>query len=412
MRILLLNQFYRPDTAATGQYVSDLAEQLARRGHDVHVICSQRTYDGDGSCVDQEQTLDAVKIHRIGASGFGRATSLGRLADYASFYVLALLRALRLPKMDLCLSLTTPPFIALIGDLLKSLRGTFLVSWTMDLYPEVLSGFGVLSSDGWAYKILARLSRRLYHRSDAIISLGDVMTNRLIDAGANADTIRTVHNWVPGENVQPHRTEQIDLRSSWGLAGKVVLMYSGNLGLGHELDTVVRALAKAEGRPELTGVFVGRGKMRQPLVELVSALGLTNVHFRPPQPLERLGRTLAIGDIHVVSQRPGTEGLIVPSKIYGILAAGRPVIYIGPENTDVSQIVRDSHAGIIVPNGDVEAFADAVRALANDGERRQDMGRRGREFYRKHFGKERSVDRIVGIIEGVGLGRSGPVPAR
>ena len=226
------------------------------------------------------------------------------------------------------------------------------------------------------------------------------MTNRLVDAGANVEKIRAVHNWVPGEGVNPLQTEQVDVRGNWGLTDKIVLMYSGNLGLGHELDTVVRALAEIDGATDLIGVFVGHGKMRQPLVELVGTLGLTNVQFRPPQPLEHLNQTLAAGDIHVVSQKPGTEGLIVPSKIYGILAAGRPVIYVGPENTDVGQIVRQSRAGIVVPNGNVNALADGVRILAEDNERRQDMGRRGRDFYLTHFGKDRSIERIIEVVEG------------
>jgi glycosyltransferase involved in cell wall biosynthesis len=301
--------------------------------------------------------------------------------------------------MDVCVSLTTPPFIALVGSLLKRFRRTSLAIWSMDLYPEVLAAFGVVSPTSHVYRFLATLSERLYRRSDAILSLGDVMTTRLAEAGADVDKITTVHNWVPGEVVRPLESEHVGLRHKWGLADKTVLMYSGNLGVGHELDTVVHAMATLDERVNLFGVFVGHGRMRQPLVGLVRALGLTNVQFRPPQPLNELSQTLATGDIHVVSQRLGTEGLIVPSKLYGILAAARPVIYVGPANTEVGQIIRDGGGGMIVPNGDVAALADALTRLAGDARQRKEMGRQGQDFYRRHLGRKRSVERIVRIIE-------------
>jgi len=401
LRILLLNQFYPPDTAPTGQYLADLARRLVAGGHDVHVMSSQRAYGGGAARFPRQQMLDGVHVHRIGASGFGRGNTLGRLADYVSFYFLAGVRALRLPRMDVCVCLTTPPFIALVGDLLKWLRGTSLVHWTMDLYPQVLSAFGVLSERHWLYRLLGRLARRLYRRSDAIISLGDMMTCRLQDAGAAADRIHTIHNWVPGEVVRPLVDGRTSLRDEWGLTGKTVLMYSGNLGFGHELDTVVHAIAQIDGLSDLETVFVGQAKMRRPLEQLVDELGLKSVCFRPRQPLARLGETLATGDIQLISQRPGTEGLIVPSKLYGILAAARPVIYVGPDNTEVGQAIQQSQSGLVVRNGDVEALAAALQLLAADPSRRRQMGQRGRAFYLEHFGRDRSVERMVQVVEGV-----------
>ena len=199
MRVILVNQFYIPDTAATGQLLADVAEGLAAEGHEVHVICSRRCYSGGAEAFAAQETINGVHVHRVRATGFGRGRLFGRIVDYLAFYLLAMVKAFRLPKMDVCVALTTPPFIALIGVLLRRIRGTRLILWTMDLYPEVTVAFEVLEDRSVLRRVLARLSRRIYRSCSGIISLGEVMTERLIEAGAPADRITAVHNWVPRE---------------------------------------------------------------------------------------------------------------------------------------------------------------------------------------------------------------------
>ena len=200
MRILLLNQFYPPDTAATGQLLADLAEGLVEQGHEVHVLCSRRMYGGGDTILAAKETLKGAYIHRVRATGFGRKVTAGRLIDYASFYVAAMWRAVLLPKMDVCLCLTTPPFIALIGLLLHQLKSTKMVLWTMDLYPEVAVAYGYLKKTSLVRRISAAISKSLYKASSCIISLGELMTERLIEAGASPGKIVTIHNWAPGHS--------------------------------------------------------------------------------------------------------------------------------------------------------------------------------------------------------------------
>ncbi len=201
MRVLLINQFYIPDTAATGQLLADVAEGLAKGGHEVHVLCSRRRYGGGREAFAADEAIEGVRVHRVGATGFGRGRPGGRMLDYLSFYVLAMVKAFRLPRMDVCVALTTPPFVALIGVLLQWFRRTKLVVWTMDLYPEVAVAFEVLADRSLLRRLLARLSRRIYKSCSAIISLGEVMAERLVEAGAPQNRITIVHNWVPREAV-------------------------------------------------------------------------------------------------------------------------------------------------------------------------------------------------------------------
>jgi len=396
MRILLLNQFYRPDVAATGQLLADLAKDLAGRGHEVHVICSRRTYGGGNTKYLPYELVDNVHVHRVGALGFGRGKLIGRLADYLSFYLLALCKAIRLQRMNVCVALTTPPFIGLIGLVLKVLKGTHLALWTMDLYPEVAVVYGLIKPNSLLHRLLAWLSKKLYSKASCIISLGEVMSRRLIETGVDPNKIVTVHNWAPPSIV--HRPSSI-LRQGTRDDGQITLMYSGNLGLGHDLDTLVRAVRSLEKTQNLRVLFVGNGKVQNSLEKLVEELDLDCIDFYPPVPLDQLSDSLASGDIHIVSQKPGTEGLIVPSKLYGIMAAGRPTLFIGPAECEPAQIIFKSGAGIIVPPRDEKAVSKAINKLVNDAELRVEMGKRTREYYEQHFGHDRSVSRIIQAVE-------------
>jgi len=403
MRILLMNQYYRPDVAATGQLLADLAEALIKRGHEVHVLCSSRAYNGGTLSSTRKRLTSGVHVHYVKATGFGRKQALGRIIDYASFYFKAMWRALTLPKMDLCISLTTPPLIGLVGVVLKAVRGTRLVLWSMDLYPELPVAFGMLRKHGILHRILSRLSAMLYRSCDALISIGNVMAQRLIAAGSPPERIVTVQNWVPAEVVKPMPRDASSVNASWKLNGEMTLMYSGNIGLGHDLETMLRAIHQLEDNRKPRVLFVGNGALKKHLQQLVNQLRLDCVTFHPPQPLYALAENLATGDVHVVSQKPGTQGLMVPSKIYGIMAAGRPAIFIGPRDCEVAQIVRESNAGFLVEPGDVAGATKVLQQLLDDPETVKRMGRQAREYYEMNFGRDRSINRIIDTVELHGL---------
>jgi glycosyltransferase involved in cell wall biosynthesis len=179
------------------------------------------------------------------------------------------------------------------------------------------------------------------------------------------------------------------------------LLYCGNLGLGHELETVLRAAHELDHGIELQVIFVGTGALQKRLKELTQELGLDNVEFRPPVPLFKLPELLASGDIHLVSQKPGTEGLLVPSKIYGILAAGKPVLFVGPCDCEIAAIIMASGAGLIVQPGNVDGLVDALKRLASNPAIREAMGASGKAYYEMHLGRQRSVSQIIKAIESI-----------
>jgi colanic acid biosynthesis glycosyl transferase WcaI len=405
LRILLLNQFYVPDVAATGQLLHDLARTLQQRGHEVHVIASQGAYSGGANRLPAEETIDGIHIHRTPATGLGRGNLLFAALDYLTFYVLATLRCFTLPRMDLCLVLTTPPFIGLAGVLLRTLRKTRLALWTMDLYPEVAVACKVLPEGGLPHRFFAKLSRLTYRKADRIFALGDHMAEKLAQAGADPDRIRVVHNWVPREAVQPVRRDRSQMRRSLAPEeDQVILMYSGNIGRGHGLEATADAVAllSPQQRRGLKVVFVGKGRMRAPLEAKVEQLQLADtIEFRDYQPLEMLADSLAAGDVHLVGQRPDMVGLIVPSKLYGILAAGRAVLYVGPAQSEVADILRESGVGWVAPPHDPAGIADAIGGILAARDQLHAKGQDARRTYETHFGCRRSTDRIADELESI-----------
>lgn len=400
MKIRPLNQFYPPDTAATGQLLADVAAGLAAAGHEVHVICSRGSYAGGKVARASVEPMDGVRVHRVGATSRGRAQALDRLSDWCSYYVLAAERSLQLGRFDACLALTTPPFIGMVGVLLKRLKGTRLVLWTMDLWPDVAEALGTIRPGGYLSRGLRLLARHLYDRADVVVSLGSTMTGRLRDLGVPAQKIAEVHNWVPSEAVQPLPWGRSYVDDRLALNGQCVVMYSGNMGMAHEFGTILDAAELLQADGSVAFLFVGGGKRRAEVMEESHKRGLRNVRFMEAEPLDRLSDLLGSARVHLVSMREGLEGCLVPSKIYGILAAGRPAIMVGSTNNEVAELLRESGAGFVVGTGRAHEMAASIGRLREEPGLAYRMGQAGRQYYEQRLGRHRSVAAIAAALTG------------
>jgi len=335
-----------------------------------------------------------VHVHRVNAAARGRLRAADRLLAWGSYYALALGRAVRLGRFDACLALTTPPFIGLVGVLLRRLGRTRLVLWSMDVWPDVAEGLGVIRSGGPAARCLRLAARAVYAGSDAIISLGFCMSERLRRCGADPGRIITVPNWVPRESVRPER------RKGGAPTGPFIVMYSGNMGMGHEFETVLDAAGQLRGERSVRFVFAGDGKRRAQVEAGSARRGLDNVQYMNPVPLERLSTLLGSADVHLITMRPGLEGTIVPSKVYGVLAAARPAVMVGPNSNEVARLLRQSGAGFVVPVGCPDALSKVLLRLRDEPGLAGRMGRAGRRYYEANLGRARSVARIIDVLTG------------
>jgi glycosyltransferase involved in cell wall biosynthesis len=405
VRILLLNQYYHPDIAATAQLLTDLGESLAARGHQVTALASARPYAGSGWQKLREHHR-GVDIVRVPATALGRARKLGRVVDYASFLAAMMAPLLTGPRHDLVVALSTPPLVAAMGLLLKKLRGTRLVYWVMDVYPDVALTMGVLSEGSPATRMLGSLGRALYDQADAIIALDDAMRERLIAGGADPARVEVIDNWPPavagGDAIRPRDRAANPLRRALGLGDRFTISYSGNMGLGHDLATVGEAMRILRD-DDMHWLFIGDGPRRSILVDAARALDPAKVTFLPYRSREELPDSLTAAHASLVALDAGLAGLLAPSKLYALLAAGIPIAYVGPGSGRTADVIREHQVGVTVANGDAAGLATTIRRLRAAPAEREAMGARARALYEARFTRERALARhheLLGRVAG------------
>lgn len=399
MKIIFLNRFFYPDISPTSQLLSDLALHLGSR-RDVHVITSRIRYDNPDARLPAEETVQSVKVHRVWTSRFGRSSIVGVAIDYFTFYGSAALRLFQLARRgDVVVAMTDPPMISIPAAVAASLRGARLVNWLQDIFPEVAWALDFKRVPRWIERVLAWGRDRSLRAAARNVTLGDLMAERVAARQVAPDRIRVIHNWSSGDQITPLAPASNALRHEWGLDGKFVVGYSGNMGRAHDFAGLLGAAERLSARADIVFLLVGAGNQRQALEADVRARGLHNVMFRPYQPREVLGQSLTVPDCHIVSLRPSLEGLIVPSKLYSSLAAGRPVIFIGAPDGEVTRIMRGSSPfGVQVSPDDIAGLAAAIDRLSRNAGEVTTMGENGRRLFENRFDRPIALDRWTALL--------------
>lgn len=398
MRVLLLNQVFHPDVAATAQMAHDLARRLVAAGHEVHVVASRSIYGQKGGQLQRRETVDGIHVHRVGVSLFGKGSMLARLIDFALFYVLAGAKVLTVPRPDVTVAFTTPPLVATLGWLVRTVRGGRYVYWLMDMYPDVLIAHGALRPGSLTHRLLEAVSRWCLRKADRVVVLGRDMRELVESKGVPASRVEHISVWADETGVVPTEARGTAYRKAWGLGESLVVMYSGNLGLAHDQATLLGAMGQLQ-HEHVRWVFVGGGKTMDALRERVEAEGWTHVQFQPYQPRERLGELLGTADVHLITQATAMRGLIVPSKLYGIMAASRPAAFVGPGDAEVARVLHECDGGRVIAVGDADALAAFVREMAAEPDVREAMGRRARAAFDEHYSARVCCGQWVTLLE-------------
>ncbi|HEX2852731.1 MAG TPA: glycosyltransferase family 4 protein [Opitutaceae bacterium] len=358
-RVIFVNRFYWPDEPATAQLLTDLATRLAALGHEVVVIAR---HPGDAG-TPRREIREGVTILRVRSSRLTRLGLAGKAVDFATFFFAAFFWMVRTAGSgDVLVALTDPPLIGVGAWLAARLRGARLFHWVQDIYPELAME---LAGQRWL-RVSRPLRNAAWRGADRNITLGHDMAEVLSAAGVTAEKISIVPNWGPRGLVPPAAGATDSLRTEWGLAGKFVVAYSGNFGRVHDLVPVLAVAEALKNDPAIVFVMIGGGAQRDALQQEAGRRGLGNVVFKPAQPRARLAETLGVGDVHLVTLRPGCERYVFPSKLYGIAAVARPVIFIGPHGSDISQQIAAGGFGFAFSAPETAAIAQAIRSLHAD----------------------------------------------
>jgi glycosyltransferase involved in cell wall biosynthesis len=374
LRLLVLNQYYAPGFEATAYLLSQLCAALAS-DFDITVITGKlATPRADPG----RTTLDGVEVVRVRSTAFDRSNLLLRALNYATYLLGSLLAGLVAPKPDVVLCMTDPPVIADVALIVARRFRAPLVVVSQDVFPEIAVELKRLES-----KPLIDLLRALIgfylRRADRIVAIGDTMRARLEQKGAPPERISVIPNWVDTQAIRPTPKDN-DWSRANGLADRFVVMHSGNVGHAQNLDALVRSTTFLRDLDDLAVTIIGGGARYAELVELADRLETDHVRFLGYQPRELLSLSLSAADVHVVGLARGLSGYVVPSRLYGILAAGRPVIVAAERESETARVVEQEGCGLVVPPGRPELLAQAIRA-GYDGELDlAGMGARGREY--------------------------------
>jgi colanic acid biosynthesis glycosyl transferase WcaI len=387
-RVIFVNRVYWPSTAATAQLLTDLAEGLAAAGWAVQVIAA-----GEGST-----RHNGVTIHRTGDPD-RHGGMLSRAVNYGRFRRAAqrLLKTLVQPG-DVVVPMTDPPLLGTAVTSLVAARGGVVVPWIQDIYPEILSAH----LGGWTTALLGPLRarrNRAWRAARCCVTLGEDMAQTLAGGGVPAAQTALIPNWAPRELHVPASADTIAARrQAWGVADKFVVAYSGNLGRVHEFSAVLDAAGRLREQRDIVFLFIGTGARFAEVRSAAAARGLDNVRLLPPESRDNLPAALAAADAHLVTLKPAFAKLVYPSKLAGVLAAARPVLFVGPADGEIARLLAREQCGAAVGPAEGGRLAGLIAEWHQAPARARQLGRQGRAVYERHFAGAAALDRWQEVL--------------
>jgi glycosyltransferase involved in cell wall biosynthesis len=406
VRIAIINQFYTPDISPTAHLSASLAEGLAGDGHEVTVVTSRGGYV-EASRVEKAAG-ENPRVFRVWTPRLGKKTIIKRCIDYGSFYAAAVWRMVRLPRQDVVISLTTPPYIAWTGVFHRWLYPrTRLVLWNMDCYPDAAERAGVIRNGGVLSKLMRMVNRALFRRLDHLICLDGAMVKLLVSQYAPRKRelpTTIIPNWEKASFFPPPTGSNAPVpweeAGKLGLKGKFVVLYLGNTGVGHPFETVVAAAKRLQHRGVIF-LFVGGGKRWKWLEEAREREGLTNLVLHGYVQKELTGSVMAAADGALITLGDEMAGVMSPSKLHSNLAAGLPVVYVGPKGSNVDEAIERFGCGVSVRQGDVEGVVQFIEAAMADRAKLAELRRQARGAFEAAYCDLQTLPQFEKVLEKV-----------
>lgn len=330
-----------------------------------------------------------IRILRVGNTQLEKNSVPGKILNSTTFFLGAVLRSLALPRDMVVLVVTNPPILPFVPYLLSFMRKQKYVCLIHDVYPDIAMRLGYLRQGSVLCRTWERMNRNMMCRAAAVVVLGRDMEEKVrakLDS-SEWGKIRVIPNWSDEDAIRPVEKGENPFLGEIGLSPSMfIVQYSGNMGLSHGMETIIEAAYRLQDIP-VRFLFIGGGGKREKIEKMAADLGLENVQFLPYQPKENLRYSLACSDVSLVCLEEGVEGLSVPSKYYGILASGRPVIALMAENSEVAMSVRESGCGYVVPPRAPDVLAGKIRYLFDHPDAAREMGRKAREVLEKSYSR-------------------------
>jgi glycosyltransferase involved in cell wall biosynthesis len=394
-RLLVLNQYYWPGVEATAHLLTELCEALAA-DYDVTVVTGRLR---DLEDAPEEELRNGVRILRVHSTVYDRAQLSRRGTNYATYIARAALRALSRPRPDVVLCMTDPPMVGALAVILGRVFRAPVVVVSEDVFPEIAVELRRLRNPV-VVGLLGAITRFSLRRADRVVAIGETMQRRLEDKGVDSARLQVIPNWVDTGSLSRRPRDNEWARAN-DLVDGFVVMHSGNVGHAQNLDNLIRATTFLRDLHDLRAVIVGFGARHADVVELADRLAADAVSFLPYQPRELLPESLSAADVHYVGLGKGLSGFVVPSRLYGILAVGRPVIACADDDSETVRVVREVGCGLVVPPDRPDLLARTIRELHTGEHDLEEMGRRGLEYVASSADRELAMARYRELLEHV-----------
>lgn len=400
--LLIFSQTFVPDPAAVGQHIADVAFEMARRGHRVRVYTANRGYEDTSLRYPPRENMRGVEVRRLPLSSFGKRSILTRIIGTVSFMVQSIFIGLFLPKVDAIFFSTSPPLIGIAASIVRTIRRLPIAYWAMDLNPDQLIAMKKIRPRGLIARVLELVNRIILWNSSLVIALDRFMADRLLARANLGDRLLVLPPWSHEDVMEEVPHDGNPFRQRHGLDGKFVIMYSGNHSPANPLDTLLQAAVRFRDDPDIRFLFIGGGIGKKAVEAFIRDNRLANAISLPYQPLSELCHSLPAADVHVVSLGQEMVGIIHPCKIYGAMAIARPILYIGPRPSHITDLLDAQPFGEQVSHGDVDGAVAAIQRLKTAGSAElQRMGRIGQSALQATLGQSIVCGRLCDRLEQV-----------
>ncbi len=397
MKLLVLHQSFYPDISGSSIRLSEVMSGLQEKGFDITVLTGLPEVE-DINKIPKVEIYNNIRIIRLGRIPFNKNKKLGRILRALSFFTSTFFRVLFSDRKTLVYIGSDPPFLCIVGWLIKVLKNQNYVLHIADLYPDIAIELGYIKEKSFLHKIWKALNKLAYSKAEKIITLGECMKSKILPY-SQKNEISIIKNWENSELISPIHKDQNWFIQEHNLNKKMNVLYSGNMGLAHDLKSIILAAEILKTEKELSFLFIGGGGQKEYLKNLVEEKKLSNVTFLPYQPKEAMPYSLNSGDIQIITMKPGTEGLCIPGKFYTALASSSAIIALVPETTEVAKAIKEHQCGVVLAPYQPEALSDSILQLLNDPNLLKEYQLNARKAFENYYTEKRAVEEYTQLLE-------------
>ncbi|MCP5046574.1 MAG: glycosyltransferase family 4 protein [bacterium] len=406
LHILIINRYFYPDISSVPQLLTELSEDLIAAGYRVSILCSGNSYNGKEK-YPKFENHKGIDIHRVSNIHGRNKSKLFRVLEALSFFIMLFIKSRKVKNVHLMLILSSPPLLSVIGRWIGKLKKAKTIYLVEDVHPELAVSLGYLKQQGLIFKWVRKCNRYVLKSVNKIIVLGKHMRKKIEEIYPPASPkITIIPNWADGNHIKPQEKENNPLIKKWKLQDKFIIQYSGNMGLAHDFKTILNGINQLKENKHIHFIFIGDGPRKKEITQFIKTHQLTNVNLYPYQPYSNLPTSLNACDIALVSLENNTQGLLAPSKIYGILAAGKPFILIGGQNNEIADISLSHQIGKIVAQNDTKGFTTAIEDYYLHRETLTEERTKARKIFETYFHREIAVKKYIETIKDTITGNS------